>query len=174
MAVKRVFSAGGIVLRPLVSDPVSSNSETGSETEDGRWEILVTQHSKHKGWDFPKGHLEVGETSEAAALREVKEETGIKAEIIEKVGATQYFYWEDGEPYSAPQSGATKGKQKVFKTVTFFLMRFIEQGEATTAFEVSAHKWLSVDDVEAQLTFKDTKELWSKARENIEQLAINN
>jgi 8-oxo-dGTP diphosphatase len=140
MAVKRIFSAGGIIIK---------------KDGDGV-KVLVTQHSKYKGWDFPKGHLELGETSEQAALREVEEETGVKAEIIEKVGQTQYFYYEDGK--------------KVFKTVTFFLMKFVEQGVATTAFEVSGTKWLSPDEVEGQLTFKDTKELWRKAKEKIEQL----
>ena len=152
MAVKRVFSAGGIVLRLAV---LAQDKLSGS----GHVEVLVTQHSKHKGWDFPKGHLEVGETSEQAALREVREETGVKAEIIEKVGATQYFYYEDGE--------------KVFKTVTFFLMKFVEQGEATTAFEVSGTKWLPLDEVEARLTFEDTKELWWKAKERVVSLELS-
>src|SRR2546422_1037172 len=101
MPIKRIFSAGGIVVK------------------DGK--VLVTQHSKHKGWDFPKGHIESGESQEQAAIREVEEETGVKAEIIEKVGQTEYFYFEDGE--------------KVLKTVVFFLMKFLEQVEATTAFE---------------------------------------
>ena len=142
MALRRIFSAGGIIVK----------------SEKGGPKVLVTQHSKHKGWDFPKGHLETGESSEQAALREVEEETGVKAEILEKVGQTQYFYYEEGE--------------RVFKTVTFFLMRFIEQGEATTAFEVSGTKWLAPDEVEAQLTFKDTKTLWQKAKEKISQLKI--
>jgi len=49
-------------------------------------------------------------------------------------------------------------------------MKYVGQGEATTAFEVSAKKWLPIDEVRAQLTFKDTKELWEKAKEKIESL----
>src|SRR3989344_3434394 len=155
MAVKRIFSAGGIVLRK------------GTKGTKGI-KVLVTQHSKYKGWDFPKGHIEIGEDSESAALREVEEETGVKAKIIDKVGQTQYFYWEtEGEPHFAPQSGGLGG-EKVLKTVTFYLMKYIGEGEATTAFEVSAKKWLAPDEVEGQLTFKDTKELWRKAKEKIE------
>ena len=149
MSVKRIFSAGGIVLRlaPLAQD--ESLQSQGVE-------VLVTQHSKHKGWDFPKGHIELGENSESAALREVEEETGVKAEIVEKVGQTQYFYYEEGT--------------KVLKTVTFYLMKYVSEGEATTAYEVSDHKWLPVDEVEGQLTFKDTKELWGKAKKRVESL----
>lgn len=138
MAIKRVFSAGGIILKK----------------DGGDIRVLVTQHSGHKGWDFPKGHIELAESSEQAAIREVEEETGIRAEIIDKAGQTQYFYYEEGS--------------KVLKTVTFYLMKYIEEGEAITAFEVSGKKWLKVDEVERQLTFKDTKELWGKAKEKIE------
>ena len=49
-----------------------------------------------------------------------------------------------------------------------------EDGVATTAFEVSDMVWLPVSQVEEKLTFKDTRELWKKARERIEQLTINN
>src|SRR3989344_8019079 len=132
MAIKRIFSAGGIIVRKV----------------DGEPEVLVTQHSKHKGWDFPKGHLETGESSEVAAVREVEEETGVKAEVVEKVGQTQYFYWEEGS--------------KVLKTVVYFLMKYVGEGEATTAFEVSDMVWLPVEEVEDKLTFKDTKKLWQK------------
>ena len=149
MAIKRIFSAGGIVLRQA-QDKLSAKK---------RLEVLVTQHSKHKGWDFPKGHREIYENEQQTALREVEEETGVKAEIIEKAGQTQYFYYEEG--------------QKVLKTVVFYLMKYTGEGEASTAFEVSAMKWLPIDKVEEQLTFKDTKQLWLKVKPKIAQLIIN-
>ena len=144
MAIKRIYSAGGIVLR-------QAQDKSGPK-------VLVTQHSKHKGWDFPKGHREIYESEEKTALREVEEETGIKAEIIEKVGETRYFYYEEGE--------------RVLKTVVFYLMKYLGEGEATTAFEVSGKLWLPIDRVEEKLTFKDTKELWRKAEERIEKFKI--
>ncbi|OGD92847.1 hypothetical protein A2697_05220 [Candidatus Curtissbacteria bacterium RIFCSPHIGHO2_01_FULL_41_44] len=182
MAIKRIFSAGGIVIRPLGYDPVSKFDETGSGKEAEKWEVLVTQHSKHKGWDFPKGHREIYESEEQTALREVEEEAGVKAEIIERVGQTQYFYWETEEPVFAPStlrlySGplaslrATVGKEKVLKTVAYYLMKYVGEGEATTAFEVSAKVWLPIDKVEEKLTFKDTKELWEKAKIKIEAIS---
>lgn len=146
MSVKRIFSAGGIVIRKV------SKVSSGSKVSDG-FEVLVTQHSKHKGWEFPKGHIEIGESSEQAALREVEEESGVVGEIIEKVGDCEYFYFDAGT--------------RVLKTVTYYLMKFKGQGEATTAFEVSAKVWLPVGEVEAKLTYKDTKEIWTKAKEKI-------
>src|SRR3990167_4112092 len=151
MVIKRIFSAGGIVLR-LRSGSSIRKDESG-------WEVLITQHSKHKGWDFPKGHRENYESEDQTALREVEEETGVKAEIIERVGETKYFYYEEGE--------------RVLKTVAFYLMKYVSEGEATTAFEVSGTKWLPPEKVEAQLTFKDTKALWEKAKAQIEQLKFN-
>src|SRR3989338_3630592 len=153
MSIKRIFSAGGIVVRRSMKSTKGTRGTKGVE-------VLVTQHSKHKGWDFPKGHREIYESEEQTALREVEEETGVKAEILERVGETKYFYYEEGE--------------KVLKTVAFYLMKYISQGEATTAFEVSGTKWLPPDEVESQLTFKDTKALWQKAKEKIEKLKIKN
>ena len=162
MAIKRIFSAGGIIIKP------SFVKTSKGEKDINKLLVLVTQHSGHHGWDFPKGHLETGESSDQAALREVEEETGVRAEILEKVGQTQYFY------YDPPSHKASEGKgERVFKTVTFFLMRYVSESKATTAFEVSGKKWLPVDEVEEQLTFKDTKELWRKAKVRIEQLTFN-
>lgn len=142
MPIKRIYSAGGIVVRDF----------------DGEKKVLVTQHSKHKGWDFPKGHIELGESAEQAAVREVEEETGVKAEIIEKVGATEYFYWEN--------------KEKILKTVVYFLMKYVGEGEATTAFEVSDKAWLPIGEVEEKLTFKDTKEMWKKLEDRVKSLDL--
>src|SRR3989338_11478985 len=142
MQIKRIFRAGGIVLRPfdytqgLRLRPVQSGTGVRSglrlrgrsdsrrssiRKDKSGWEIFVTQHSGHKGWDFPKGHREIYESEEQTALREVEEEVGIKASIIEKAGQTQYFYYEEGE--------------RVLKTVVFYLMKYLGEGEASTAFE---------------------------------------
>ncbi|OGD88874.1 hypothetical protein A3F45_00830 [Candidatus Curtissbacteria bacterium RIFCSPHIGHO2_12_FULL_41_17] len=148
MPIKRIYSAGGIVVR---------KSTKGTKSTKGV-EVLVTQHSKHKGWDFPKGHREIYESEEQTALREVEEETGVEAEIIDKVGQTQYFYYEEGS--------------RVLKTVVFYLMKCIGEGEASTAFEVSGKVWLPLDKVEGKLTFKDTKQLWLKVKPKIAQLTL--
>ncbi len=140
MPVKRVFSAGGIVVRST-----KSTKEISTKVQ-----VLVTQHSGHHGWDFPKGHVESGEAVEAAALREVQEETGVIAEIVEKVGRSEYFYKAEGE--------------KLFKTVIYFLMKYVGEAEATTAWEVSEIVWLDPDDVEEKLTFKGSKEVWELAK----------
>src|SRR5919201_6778874 len=65
-----VRSAGGIVVR------------------DGR--VLLVHRPKYDDWTFPKGKLEPRESWEAAALREVAEETGLRGEVGAEVGRTHY------------------------------------------------------------------------------------
>ena len=71
--MKLEFSAGGVVIKK----------------ENGEILVLVAQHSQHHGWVFPKGLIGdqiKGEKKEETAVREVKEETGYDAEIIQELG----------------------------------------------------------------------------------------
>ncbi len=56
--------------------------------QEGRCLILKTRRE----WVFPKGHLEEGETAEQAAVREVREETGVQIEIDDRLGTTRYEF----------------------------------------------------------------------------------
>src|SRR5258708_7044969 len=81
--MKYEFSAGGVVYKK----------------DEGQIFILVSQHSEHHGWVFPKGFIGDkidGETKEDTALREVKEETGVVGEIIESLKPVTYWYEMDG------------------------------------------------------------------------------
>ncbi|MBI2142002.1 NUDIX domain-containing protein [Candidatus Woesearchaeota archaeon] len=101
-------------------------------------------------WDFPKGHLEEGETDMDAALRELKEETGISgASIIdsfsEKLG---YFYRRDGKV--------------IRKEVVFFLAE-AKTDEVKLSFEHIGFEWLQFDDALPRITFKNSRDILSKA-----------
>lgn len=130
----RQFSAGGIVFK-------------GDQ-------VLVAQNSSIKDnkisfWGFPKGHLEEGESSASAALREVEEETGIKAKIIQKVGQSKYIFTQKGE--------------KIFKVVTIFLMEY-ESGEPIPQVEeINEVVWTDPQTALKTLTFKNDKNLLKKA-----------
>ena len=126
--MKREFSAGGIVFK---------NSH-----------VLLTKHSQNKHWSFPKG-LTDGQTLEEAALREVKEEGGVEAEIVGKVGYNKYIYTLNGE--------------KIFKVVTYFLMKYKSGDPKDHDWEVEEAGWYEVDEALKQLTFSQDRELLKKA-----------
>ncbi len=130
--MKREFSSGGIVF-------------------NNRGQVLIIQHSTNHHWGFPKGHIEKGQTTKEAALREVKEEGGIEAEIIEKVGDSKYVYMLNGE--------------KIFKVVTIFLMRYVSGDIKDHDWEVSETKWLSPEEAMETLSFSQDKILLKKALE---------
>src|SRR3989344_6450609 len=131
------FSAGGIVFRKIRNQIV--------------W--LVCQHSQHKGWVFPKGfigdHID-GESEQDTALREVMEETGVTAKIIKKLkDPAGYFYvWKGG---------------KRFKTVYYFLMRYVSGDIKDHDFEMQAVEWLPQDVVKKRLTYKSDKKAFEEA-----------
>ena len=130
--MKREFSAGGITFN-----------------EQGQ--VLLTKHSQNKHWSFPKGLIDLGQTTEEAALREVKEEGGIEAEIVDKVGYSKYVYTLKGE--------------RIFKVVTYFLMKYVSGDPKDHDFEVEEANWYEPEEALKQLTFSQDKELFKKALE---------
>lgn len=131
--MKREFSAGGIVF-------------------NDKGQVLVTQHSQNKHWSFPKGLLDHPEqTTEQSALREVKEEGGIEAQILGKVGHSKYIYTLNGE--------------KIFKIVTYFLMKYLSGDPKDHDWEVEQADWYKPEDALKQLTFSQDKTLLKKALE---------
>ena len=130
--MKREFSAGGIVF-------------------NDKGEVLVTEHSQNKHWSFPKGLIDEGQTTEQAALREVSEEGGVAAEIIEKIGYNKYVYTFEGE--------------KIFKVVTYFLMKYVSGDIKDHDWEVSDIGWFAPEDALKQLSFSQDKQLLKKAVE---------
>jgi len=79
--MKRVFSAGGVVYK----------------FNKGQLNILLIATQKGKIWALPKGIVEKGEDPKDAALREIKEETGVSGKIIDEVGETSYWFSIEGE-----------------------------------------------------------------------------
>lgn len=99
--------------------------------------FLVVRSSKHREhWVLPKGHIEAGEALGQTAVREVREEAGVIAEIVEYLGASEY---------TTPDERCA---------VAFFAMRFL--GTAPAA-EDRAVDWLTADDAVARLSFEDAK-----------------
>jgi len=146
--VKFEFSAGGVVYRK----------------SDGKMSILVAQHSQHHGWVFPKGLIEKKEsgirnqesgreTKEETALREVEEETGIKGKIIKSLTPITYWYVFE--------------KEKIKKTVYYFLMEFVEGDTKNHDWEMENVEWIPIEKVEEKLTYKSDRQVWQEAKKQL-------
>jgi len=107
-------------------------------------------------WCIPKGHLEQDETSEQAAIREVFEETGLEAEIIQHLGEVNYQFIQDGS--------------KISKTVHVYLM---QQTGGELSFDKDPHKeaseleWVHVSELLARLSHGNEKRIAKVAIELI-------
>ena len=112
-------SFGAILLEPGETEP---------------WVLLI--RSAH-GWSFPKGHGEPGETPEETAVREIFEETGIRAEV------------DPGYAYSVPS--ARKGD---CRTITFFAGESLEGRKPPVADEVRGAEWVPLSTADGMVNFK--------------------
>lgn len=134
------FSAGGIVFKK----------------ENNKVFILVSQHSGHHGWVFPKGkigdHVE-NEGKKETALREVKEEAGVEGKILKTLKPVTYWYkWE--------------GKS-IKKTVYYFLMEYISGDIKNHDWEMENVEWLPIEEVKKRLSYLSDKKVWKEAKELI-------
>ena len=112
-------------------------------TVGGEREYLLVEARSSRGvWVLPKGHIEPGETPEMAAVREVEEEAGVRAEVVARAGESEYDV----------------GGRTV--RVIFFLMRY--QGEATRQ-EDRARAWRRYEDALRMLHFDDRRRVLTQA-----------
>jgi 8-oxo-dGTP pyrophosphatase MutT (NUDIX family) len=140
----REFSAGGLVCRRV----------------RGEWTVCLAGRRIHPGsdlvWILPKGHVEEGERMEETALREVREETGLEAEIIDRLGDVTYWYVRR-EPEGRPS--------RVFKRVRFFLMLFRGGRFGDRDQEMDDVRWFSQERAQTMLAYANERTLMYRARD---------
>ena len=115
-----VRAAGGVLLR----------------AGEGGVEVAVIHRPKYEDWSLPKGKLDAGESFEQAALREVEEETGMRAEPSVELSSVSYR--------------DRKGRTKL---VRYWLMRRLE-GEFAPGSEVDELRWLDPDAAAELLSYE--------------------
>lgn len=109
---------------------------------------------------MPKGLIDEGETSAAAALREVREEAGIETEMIDLIDKVEYWYYSK-----------KRGKRIRFhKFVYFYLLRFISGDTKDHDNEVEEARWVNIDAGRDMLRFKSEKNIVARAKEMLESL----
>jgi 8-oxo-dGTP pyrophosphatase MutT (NUDIX family) len=146
--VKRARSAGGVVF---------------SRGAAGEVRILVLQHEGGK-WMLPKGTMESGETPEAVAVREVREETGLsQVRVVQDLGEERYsFFWRTEDAFYD-------------KTVHYFLLEFLGGEEPIPQREEGfvAAEWVTLDEAMARIKYKETREIVRRARDALAPTVAN-
>ena len=134
----REFSAGGVVVRgddTIVIIPVR-------RAASGRAVVAL-----------PKGHIDPGETPIEAAAREVREEAGVDAEPVEKLGDVRYWYQRSG--------------RRIAKQVAFFLCEYRSGDPADHDSEVEIARWMPLAEAARELSYKGEREMVERALERV-------
>lgn len=129
--MQREFSAGGVVVRRFRGRPFIAAVRVGAGGG-----VLA----------LPKGHPEEGEPMAAAATREVREETGLDAGIVEKLDDIRYWY-------------TRPGGERVLKVVSFFLFRYRRGSIHDHDHEVAGVEWVPLADAPRRLTYRGEREV---------------
>jgi 8-oxo-dGTP pyrophosphatase MutT (NUDIX family) len=127
--VKHERSAGGFVLKR------NGSSYAG----------LVIGRATPRIWSLPKGHVEPGEAVEVTATREVLEETGVEATIIEKLADIKYWFYSSRLKHS--------------KIVHFYLMRYGAGAPVPQVGEVDEVVWVPLDEMSKRMTHLNERRL---------------
>ena len=113
------------------------------------------QSSRRPVWALPKGGIETGETHEDAALREIREETGIDGVIQADLDSIDYSFY------------SSRDGSRVHKTVHFFLVRAIGGDTALHDDEVHEAAWFEVEAALDRMTYPNERQMVRKAVETI-------
>lgn len=130
---------------------IKSEKSCGIILHNEKREYLIIQHLAGH-WDFPKGHVERGETEEETALREIREETGLQATILPGFRESVNYLVRGRIP----------------KEVVYFLGRPNGDQVRLQAEEVQDFQFLPYEAARAKLTFESNRLLLDKAQAHIQ------
>ena len=134
---KLQFSAGGVVYRKI-GDKI---------------EVVILTRGEGKIFCLPKGKIEKPETPRQAALREVKEETGLTGTIEKELGKINYWFYSDED------------KLRVHKTVHFYLVKFESGSTSDHDTDAEDVRWLPIDEALKIMSYPSERQMVEKAKD---------
>jgi ADP-ribose pyrophosphatase YjhB (NUDIX family) len=132
--VKEQMSAGGVVFR-----------------NGGEIEVCLINPVGRSVWALPKGGIEPGETTEDAALREIREETGIDGVAVASLGTIEYWFHGHGN------------HGRVHKQVHFFLVRATGGDTTLHDAEVTEARWFTYDGALDHMAYPNERQILREA-----------
>ena len=152
----RELSAGGVVLRKMrgrwflaVIEPHMERPKKPTKAKAKAAADLIA---------LPKGAIDAGEKPEQTAVREVREETGVRADLVAKLADVKYYYvrnWGD--------------RARVFKIVSFYLLlyRSGRLGNIAREMRIEVHRayWLALDSAPKTLSYEGEREVVQRAQQ---------
>src|SRR5262245_25483479 len=145
-----IIAAGGLVRSRA---PAKSSSGVSPPESSPPAQVLIVHRPKYDDWSFPKGKADPGESIEQTALREVREETGIDARIIQVLPIVRYTY------------GDARGNPRP-KVVHYFLMEPSGGALAVNGHEIDLAEWLEPRQALLRLSYDHDRDLLSRAIES--------
>ena len=139
--VETAVSAGGVVFR---------RTDLGTE-------VVICGRDSDGVWGLPKGTPDAGESLEQTAVREVTEETGLRVQIVDKVGVVEYWFAREGIRYH--------------KWVHHYLLEATGGSTAEHDHEYDRVEWRPIGIAVKTLSFKNEVDIVKKARQMIEARA---
>lgn len=131
---RTAYSAGGVIYR------ISAN----------RIEVALIATNAGGRWGLPKGHVRRGETAEAAAAREIAEETGLEGEIVRHLATIEYWF--------------RAGSARIHKYVDLFLLRYVTGEVVPQQTEVDDARWFSLDEALRLASFERERDVLSQVQ----------
>jgi len=135
MKSRNEISAGGVVYR----------------RDEAEIRVLICKDAGYHRWVLPKGLVRKNEDFTEAAVREVEEEVGVKARVVQPMGEPEtYIYTARGI--------------RVFKSVYYFLMEYVTGSEQNHDTEMEQVRWVTFDEAIQMLAYAQAKDLIRRCR----------
>jgi len=155
----REISAGGVVVQPseqgwqvAVIEPRKEGVPKAGTKTGKRWQKMLLA--------LPKGLVDRQEKPDQTALREVLEETGLRASLVTKLGNIKYVYVR-----------SWGNRERVFKIVSFYLLLYqsgqIDEISPDMRIEVKRALWISLDEAVQKLAYPGERDMVRRAQEHL-------